>query len=88
MSLVFDILHFVAAALLAVIGIGYEREEECDPVHYQPASYALAAQGDADVVRTGEVVFMNASGEFIVSEEPTPVSGCDSGDASVFYPVL
>jgi hypothetical protein len=38
MSLVFDILHLAVAALLAIIGIGYEREEECTPVHFQPAA--------------------------------------------------
>jgi hypothetical protein len=38
MSLIFDILHLTVAALLAIIGVGYEREEECPPVRFQPAA--------------------------------------------------
>ncbi len=77
MALLFDILHFFAAALLAVIGFEYEREEDCDPVHYQPAAYVTA--GDAST----QTLWVN---------DPTvtaqPASDCDSSTQSVTYPVL
>ena len=38
MSLLFDILHLTIAAVLAVIGVGYEREQDCPPVRFEPAA--------------------------------------------------
>ena len=77
MAIVFDILHFVAAALLSVVGLGYEREEECDPVHYQPAAYVIEASD-------GSQVRFIASSDF----EFHTVSDCDSNTQTVTYPVL
>ena len=47
MSIVFDILHLAVAALLAVIGVGYEREEECNPVRFQPAAEVESVEPEA-----------------------------------------
>lgn len=44
MAIVFDILHLAVAALLAMIGFDYEREQECPPVHFQPAAHVQTAQ--------------------------------------------
>lgn len=53
MSIVFDILHLAVAALLAMIGIDYEREQECPPVHFKPAGHVEtvdAADAQAELV--------------------------------------
>ncbi|MCP2678492.1 hypothetical protein NHF45_02975 [Maricaulaceae bacterium NA33B04] len=77
MALLFDILHFVAAALLSVVGLGYEREEECDPVHYQPAAYVIKANDgfQARFIAMSDYEFQT-------------VSNCDSSTQTVTYPVL
>ncbi|MEQ8403484.1 MAG: hypothetical protein RKE49_00195 [Oceanicaulis sp.] len=49
MNILIDLLHLVAAAALSLIGFGYEREEECNPVHFQPAAYVEAGETDAPV---------------------------------------
>lgn len=54
MHILIDLLHLVAAAALSLIGFGYEREEECNPVRLQPAAIVEAAEretGDADMAR-------------------------------------
>ncbi|MGJ3230589.1 MAG: hypothetical protein ACFE0P_02200 [Oceanicaulis sp.] len=38
MTILLDLLHLVAAAALSLIGFGYERDEECNPVRFQPAA--------------------------------------------------
>lgn len=55
MTLILDLMHLVAATLLAVVGLGYEREEECDPVQYQPAAFVMDAgvQSDTLVAQAG-----------------------------------
>jgi hypothetical protein len=50
MHILIDLLHLVAAAALSLIGFGYEREEECNPVRFQPAAIVETAEqetGDA-----------------------------------------
>ncbi|MCR9128075.1 MAG: hypothetical protein NXI12_00990 [Alphaproteobacteria bacterium] len=72
MSLVFDILHLAVAALLAIIGIGYEREEECPPVRFQPAAEVQMA--DAAAQRDDAVVI--------------EASDCESSRGTVRFPAL
>jgi hypothetical protein len=50
MSIVFDILHLAVAALLAIIGIGYEREEDCPPVRFEPAAQVEMVEADSDAI--------------------------------------
>ena len=38
MSFLIDIVHMVLAATLAMLGFGYERENDCPPVRFQPAA--------------------------------------------------
>lgn len=49
MHILVDLLHLVAAAALSLIGFGYEREEECNPVRFQPAAIVETAE-----LETGE----------------------------------
>jgi len=72
MTLVFDILHLAVAALLAIIGIGYEREEECPPVRFQPAAEVQAVE---DAPQPAEAVVIEAS-------------DCESGRSAVQFPAL
>ena len=72
MGFVLDLMHIVAAALLAVVGLGYEREEDCAPVHFQPAAYVISEDASAEVVFT----------------EASAVTDCESRDVAVIYPVL
>lgn len=59
LGLVFDLLHMAAAAIFAVVGIGYDRAEDCaqTPVRlsaveivqeaeYQPAAFVQIAEGE------------------------------------------
>lgn len=48
MHILIDLLHLIAAAALSLIGFGYERGEECDPVRFQPASIVQTAGPEAD----------------------------------------
>lgn len=72
MTLVFDILHLAVAALLAIIGVGYEREEECAPVRFQPAAYTYYA---TDARQIDDAVVVQAS-------------DCESGRSAVQFPAL
>lgn len=72
MTLVFDILHLAIAALLAIIGIGYEREEECPPVRFQPAA---EVQMIDEAPRTDEAVIIEAS-------------DCEAARGAVRFPAL
>lgn len=47
MAIVFDILHLAVAAVLAIIGVDYEREQDCPPVYFQPAAHVQPAQAAA-----------------------------------------
>jgi hypothetical protein len=54
MHILIDLLHLVAAAALSLIGFGYEREEACNPVRFEPAAIVETAElnsGDADMAR-------------------------------------
>jgi len=55
MTFFLDLMHMIAATLLAVVGLGYEREEECAPVQFQPAAYVvnLDAQSQASFAQAG-----------------------------------
>ncbi|MFP4520255.1 MAG: hypothetical protein ACLFQ5_12470 [Oceanicaulis sp.] len=72
MQIVIDILHLVAAAALSLIGFGYEREEECEPVRFQPAAY---------------VEYADAQGEYAEARFQT-VEDCGAAPASARLPVL
>lgn len=47
MHILIDLLHLVAAAALSLIGFGYEREEECNPVRFQPAAIVETVEFEA-----------------------------------------
>lgn len=72
MTLVFDILHLAIAALLAIIGVGYEREEECPPVRFQPAA---EVQMIHEAPQADEAVIIEAS-------------DCEASRGSVRFPAL
>lgn len=55
MTLIFDILHLAVAALLAIIGVGYEREAECPPVRFQPAAEVETATADSEQAQYVEI---------------------------------
>jgi hypothetical protein len=58
------------------LGLGYEREEECSPVRYEPASI---------------VVYMNADGVIELHDtapEITLASGCQDAAGAVKFPSL
>lgn len=44
MGIVFDIMHLAVAAVLAMIGVGYEREQDCPPVHFSPAAEIVTVE--------------------------------------------
>jgi len=48
MNILLDLLHLVAAAALSVIGFGYEREPDCNPVRFQPAAMVETVEEDRD----------------------------------------
>ncbi len=72
MTFFLDLMHIVAATLLAIVGLGYEREEDCAPVHFEPAAYVIAEESAAQTLRI----------------ETSSVSDCDSGESAILYPVL
>lgn len=74
MAFVLDLMHLIAATLLAVVGLGYEREEDCAPVHFEPAAYVMAADAEAEA----QARFIQTGG----------ASDCDRRDVAVVYPVL
>ncbi|KAA5804649.1 hypothetical protein F1654_01180 [Alkalicaulis satelles] len=40
MSLLIDLLHILVAAILAVLGLTYERDDsDCPPVRFEPAAH-------------------------------------------------
>ena len=58
MSFVFDILHLTIAIVLSVIGMDYQRDDECTPVQFQHASYSTHADSTDD---TADVSFAFAT---------------------------
>ena len=62
MSIVFDILHLTIAAVLAVIGMGYEREDQdcTPPVRLDPAAQfetmdlETAAEANSEITMIAE----------------------------------
>jgi hypothetical protein len=77
MAFVLDLMHLIAATLLAVVGLGYEREEECDPVQFQPAAYVMEADAQAPAMFT-QVRFTQARAD----------TDCEAQATFVSYPVL
>lgn len=47
MSIIIDILHLAIAAVLAVIGVGYERQSECPPVRFDPTAQVETVENGA-----------------------------------------
>jgi hypothetical protein len=47
MNVLIDLLHLVAAAALSLIGFGYEREPDCNPVRLQPAAMVETVDASA-----------------------------------------
>ena len=73
MTLIFDLMHIVAAALLAIVGLSYEREEECTPpVQQRPAAHVIQYE-----IATAPAV-----------SEVRWTADCEAASGSVFYPVL
>ena len=74
MSIVFDILHLTIAAVLAVIGVQYEREhDECPPVRLDPAAQVETLEGDMASATDVEIV---------------TISECDDTRVALTYPAL
>lgn len=66
MNILFDLLHLVAAAALSLIGFGYEREEACNPVRFEPAALvepAPAGDGSATDEAVQPIVDCDVRGE-------------------------
>lgn len=76
MSIVIDILHLAVAALLAVIGVGYERESECPPVRFEPAAHVQTVDPRAPAPAT------NLDARIVLAAE------CDSRLSRVQFPAL
>ncbi|XBQ16310.1 MAG: hypothetical protein ABL308_00170 [Oceanicaulis sp.] len=73
MHILFDLLHLVAAAVLSLAGFGYEREEDCDPVRFQPSAFVEEA---APASGTGAEL------------QPEPVADCETARARLTFPAL
>jgi NADPH:quinone reductase-like Zn-dependent oxidoreductase len=44
-----DVLHMTIAVILASVGLGYEREDDCDSVMFLPASYEYTVASDGSI---------------------------------------
>lgn len=47
MHILLDLLHLVAAATLAMLGFGYERDEDCPPVQLLPTTMEVSTPSEA-----------------------------------------
>ena len=72
MAFVLDMMHVIAATLLAVVGLNYEREEDCAPVHFEPVAYVATA----DVGVDAQFMIASQNGE------------CEARETVIVYPVL
>ena len=75
MTIVFDILHLAVAAVLAIIGIEYEREPDCPPVRFEAAAHVetvKAAPVDAEAGADARIY----------------VAGCEGDGRAVRFPAL
>lgn len=72
MHILFDLLHLVAAAVLSLAGFGYEREEDCDPIRFQPSAHV-------------EEAVDSEAGDAL---EPTLVSDCETVRSRLTFPAL
>jgi len=84
MSLLMDFLHLLVAALLAVIGIGYERDrDDCPPIRFEPAAH-VSAQPEA-ARPLAELTY----GDTVSGAAWTEVSrDCEPSRAALTLPVL
>ena len=82
MAMLVDLLHLIAALALSLVGLGYEREEECEPVRFQPAAHVEYA----DLEYAG---FEYAGGGAAYAPaELHAIDNCQSRTASTRLPVL
>lgn len=79
MTLIIEILHMVLAGALSLIGIGYERAPECDPVQVQPAAYYELSSRDGEIFQ----VWLDASGP---AAAVRPAGDCGRAGGSVTLP--
>ena len=73
MTIVFDILHLAVAAVLAIIGVEYEREQDCPPVRFEPAAHVETVDSAKAGSETAELVY---------------ASDCESDGRTVRFPAL
>jgi hypothetical protein len=73
MSILFDILHIAVAALLSVIGMGYEREQDCAPVRFEPSAQVETLDADAASADAATLSYTSA---------------CDSARSAIRFPAL
>lgn len=78
MHILFDLLHLVAAAALSLIGFGYERDEDCIPVRFQPAA----------IVESAEIVSADTKPGEPVLERLQPIEDCEAERRAIRLPAL
>lgn len=67
MTFLIELIHILAAALLAVLGIGYERDrDDCPPIRFEPAAHVSVPAESAPHLVT--LAFDGASSGVIWSE--------------------
>lgn len=86
LGLIFDILHWIAGAVLALVGISYDRVDDCaPPVRQQTIEEASLITGDAMIHQASSTVELSYTllpdGRVVVNVQPaavTAVSDCVS----------
>ncbi|MBI1263131.1 MAG: hypothetical protein GC187_00150 [Alphaproteobacteria bacterium] len=67
MTFLIELIHILAAALLAVLGIGYERDrDDCPPIRFEPAAHVSVQAESAPHLVT--LAYDDASSGVIWSE--------------------
>jgi hypothetical protein len=56
MNILIDLLHLIAAAALSLIGFGYEREADCNPIRLQPAAMVETVDAQAGPAETLQTI--------------------------------
>lgn len=89
LGLIFDIFHWIAGAVLALVGISYDRVDDCaPPVRQQTIEEASLITGDAMIHQANATVELSYTlfpdGRVVVNVQPASVieaSGCNSARA-------
>lgn len=86
LGLIFDILHWIAGAVLALVGISYDRIDDCaPPVRQQTIEEASLITGDAMIHQANSTVELSYTlfpdGRVVVNVQPAGIvemSGCNT----------